>query len=56
LGNGGIFELDAGDFTDLGNATVSAQLVSTPEPSSLALLLTAMEALGLLAYLRALQA
>jgi len=52
LGNGGIFELDNGDFTGLGNATLSAQLVSTPEPSSLALLLAAMGTLGLLAYFR----
>jgi PEP-CTERM motif len=56
LANGGVFELDSGDFTDLGNTTISAQLVSTPEPSSLALLLAAMGALGLLAYLRARQA
>jgi PEP-CTERM motif len=52
LATGGIFELDSGDFINVGNATISAQVVSTPEPSSLALLLAALGALGLLAYFR----
>jgi len=52
LATGGVFELDGGDFANLGNATISAQVVSTPEPSSLALLLAALGALGLLAYFR----
>ena len=52
LATGGVFELDSGDFTNVGNATISAQVVSTPEPSSLALLLAALGALGLTAYFR----
>ncbi len=53
LANSGVFELDNGEFANVGNATISAQLVSTPEPSSIGLLLAALGALGLVAYIRA---
>lgn len=56
LTNAGVFELDSGDFVDVGNATVAAQLVSTPEPSALAMLLAAVGTLGLVALLRTLRA
>lgn len=42
----GSFELDAGDFVDVGNATITAQVVSTPEPSTLVLLLAAIAMLA----------
>jgi hypothetical protein len=41
LANCGGFELDAGDFVDVGDATITAQVVQTPEPSTFALLLAA---------------
>jgi len=46
LADCGSFELDAGDFVNLGSATVAAQVVSTPEPSTLALLLAATAVLA----------
>jgi len=52
LANCGSFELDAGDFVDVGNATVTAQVVSTPEPSTLALLLAAATALAMVSIAR----
>ena len=56
LTNSGVFELDSEDFVDIGTATVTAQLVSTPEPSVLAMLLAAMATLGLVALLRSFRA
>jgi len=54
LANAGFFELDDNAFVDLGSATVEAEVekVATPEPSTFALLLTAMAALGALAMLK----
>jgi hypothetical protein len=51
---GGFFELDDNDFVALGDATVTAtaQGVATPEPSTFALLLTAMAAIGALAFVK----
>ncbi len=51
---GGWFELDDNEFVDLGSATVTAtaQGVATPEPSTFALLLTAMAALGAIAFVK----
>ncbi len=56
LTDNGVFELDAGDFTDVGNATVTAQTVATPEPPALAMLLSAVGILSLLSLIRALLA
>lgn len=50
LTNAGLFGLDDNEFVDLGSATV--QGVATPEPSTLALLLTAATALGLLLVIK----
>jgi len=50
LTNAGLFGLDDNAFVDLGSATV--QGVATPEPSTLALLLTETATLGLLALLK----
>ena len=47
LADCGSFELDAGDFVDVGNATITAQVVSTPEPSTLAMLLAAAAILAM---------
>ncbi len=44
----GQFELDTNDFVDAGGATLTAQIVETPEPSTLALLLAAASAFGLI--------
>jgi hypothetical protein len=52
LVNGGEFELDSNDFVDVGSATLTAQEVATPEPSTLALLLTAAGTFGLLALVK----
>ena len=51
---GGLFELDDNDFVDVGDATVTATApgVATPEPSTFALLLTAMAALGALVFVK----
>jgi hypothetical protein len=53
LTDSGVFELDSGDFTDVGNATVTAQTVATQEPSTVAMLLAALGALGVVALLKA---
>jgi len=53
LVNGGQFELDDDPFVPVGNATLTAQTVSTPEPSSLALLIAAFASLGLLVWFKA---
>ena len=50
LAKAGLFGLDNNEFVDLGSATV--QGVATPEPSTLALLLTAAATLGLFALLK----
>ena len=50
LANAGLFGLDDNEFVALGSATV--QGVATPEPSTLALLLTAAATLGLFALLK----
>lgn len=49
---GGLFELDNNQLVDVGSATVTAtaQGVATPEPSTFALLLTAIAALGAIAF------
>lgn len=56
LTNAGVFELDSGDLVNAGNATVTGQLVSTPEPSALAMLLVATATLGMMALVRAFRA
>src|SRR5262249_26866079 len=48
LADCGSFELDAGDFVDAGNMTITAQVVSTPEPSTLALLIAAAAVLAMI--------
>jgi len=48
LADCGSFELDAGDFVDVGNATITANVVSTPEPSTLGLLLAAAAMLAMI--------
>ncbi|HLK05869.1 MAG TPA: PEP-CTERM sorting domain-containing protein [Candidatus Acidoferrum sp.] len=50
LTNAGYFELDDNEFVNLGSATVQASQVATPEPSTLALLLAAMLAVGAIAF------
>jgi hypothetical protein len=50
LTNAELFGLDDNEFVDLGSATV--QGVATPEPSTLALLLTAAATLGLFALFK----
>ena len=52
LANSGVFELDSEDFTDVVNPTITAQAVSTPEPSAFALLLAAIGALGFVALIK----
>lgn len=56
LASGGVFELDGGDFSNVGNATITAQTVSTPEPSAFVSLLAALGALGLVALIKAARA
>ena len=53
LTNAGLFELDTNPFVDLGSATISAQTVATPEPSTLALVLTSLIAMSALALRKA---
>jgi len=52
LTDGGVFELDSDDFVNVGNATISAQTISTPEPSAFAMLMAAMGLVGLVVVLR----
>jgi|SRR5215475_345973 len=52
LTDGGVFELDSGDFVNVGNATISAQTISTPEPSAFAMLMAAMGLVGLVVVLK----
>jgi hypothetical protein len=49
----GRFELDDAPFVQVGNATLTAQTtVSTPEPSSVTLLLVALASIGLIAWIK----
>lgn len=48
----GRFELDGNDFVGVGSATIEATRIATPEPSTLALLLSAFASLGLMAWLK----
>ena len=52
LDGSGQFELDTNDFVDVGAATLTAQIVETPEPSTLALLLAAASAFGFIALFK----
>jgi hypothetical protein len=54
LTNAGIFGFGDSEFVDLGSATVQGvvQGVATPEPSTLALMLTALAMFGVLAFVR----
>jgi hypothetical protein len=53
LTDSGVFELDSGDFVDVGDATITAQVVATPEPSPLVLLLSGGVLFGLFYLARA---
>ena len=49
----GRFELDDAPFAPVGNATLTTQTVSTPEPGSLTLLIAALASAGLLVWVKA---
>jgi hypothetical protein len=54
LATGAQFDLDANPFVDVGNAKITAMgpSVSTPEPSSLTLLIAALVSVGLIAWFK----